>query len=138
MSPYQQILYSKENRVATITLNRPEKLNAYSETMVHEILAALDEAAISPIARRRRRQQHDAAWPGKAACKFDGLAHRPGKLHARSAAEQATNPPAACVHQHHCGPRLRPKARGLPRSGYSNPAHRAKSLPRSMKLRYRP
>ena len=44
MSDYKQILYSKQNRVATITLNRPEKLNAYSEIMVHEILAALADA----------------------------------------------------------------------------------------------
>ena len=38
MSEYKQILYAKENRIATVTLNRPEKLNAYSEIMVHEIL----------------------------------------------------------------------------------------------------
>ncbi len=44
MSDYKQILYRKENRVATITLNRPEKLNAYSEVMVHEILSALADA----------------------------------------------------------------------------------------------
>jgi len=44
MSGYKQILYTKENRVASITLNRPEKLNAYSEVMVHEILAALADA----------------------------------------------------------------------------------------------
>jgi 2-(1,2-epoxy-1,2-dihydrophenyl)acetyl-CoA isomerase len=41
---FDQIMYSKENRVATITLNRPEKLNAYSEVMVHEIIAALGAA----------------------------------------------------------------------------------------------
>ncbi len=41
---FNQIIYAKENRVATITLNRPEKLNAYSEVMVHEILAALADA----------------------------------------------------------------------------------------------
>ena len=41
---FEQILYAKENRVATITLNRPAKMNAYSETMVHEILAALADA----------------------------------------------------------------------------------------------
>jgi enoyl-CoA hydratase/carnithine racemase len=41
---FTQILYAKENRVATVTLNRPEKLNAYSETMIHEILAALADA----------------------------------------------------------------------------------------------
>jgi len=40
----KQILYTKENRVATIVLNRPEKLNAYSEVMVHEILEALADA----------------------------------------------------------------------------------------------
>ena len=41
---YTQILYSKENNVATITLNRPEKMNAYSEVMVHEMLASLARA----------------------------------------------------------------------------------------------
>src|SRR5450755_3601703 len=44
MSEHKQILYGKENRVATVTLNRPEKLNAYSEVMVHEILTALADA----------------------------------------------------------------------------------------------
>lgn len=44
MSEYQQIVYAKQNRVATITLHRPEKLNAYSEVMVHEMLAALADA----------------------------------------------------------------------------------------------
>lgn len=41
---FQQILYAKESHVATITLNRPTKLNAYSEVMVHEIIAALADA----------------------------------------------------------------------------------------------
>src|SRR5258707_11952990 len=44
MPEYKQIFYVKENRVATITLNRPKKLNAYSEVMVHEILTALADA----------------------------------------------------------------------------------------------
>jgi len=44
MAEYQQIIFTKQNRVATITLHRPEKLNAYSEVMVHEILAALGNA----------------------------------------------------------------------------------------------
>jgi enoyl-CoA hydratase/carnithine racemase len=37
----KEILYAKDGHVATITLNRPAKRNAYSETMVHEILEAL-------------------------------------------------------------------------------------------------
>src|ERR1051325_3885007 len=41
---FREIVYSKDNRVATITLNRPAKLNAYSEVMVHEIIAALSDA----------------------------------------------------------------------------------------------
>jgi 2-(1,2-epoxy-1,2-dihydrophenyl)acetyl-CoA isomerase len=41
---FVQIIYERVNRVATITLNRPKKLNAYSEVMVHEILAALADA----------------------------------------------------------------------------------------------
>src|SRR6476619_4681675 len=41
---FREIIYSKENRVATITLNRPTKLNAYSEVMVHEMLSALARA----------------------------------------------------------------------------------------------
>src|SRR5215510_967763 len=40
---FHEIIFSKENRVATITLNRPTKLNAYSEIMVHEIIAALSD-----------------------------------------------------------------------------------------------
>jgi enoyl-CoA hydratase/carnithine racemase len=38
------ILFVKDGHVATITLNRPTKRNAYSEAMVHEILEVLAEA----------------------------------------------------------------------------------------------
>lgn len=41
---YTQILFDKDEHIATITLNRPDKLNAYSEVMVHEIISALAEA----------------------------------------------------------------------------------------------
>jgi 2-(1,2-epoxy-1,2-dihydrophenyl)acetyl-CoA isomerase len=40
----KDILFEKEGHIATITLNRPAKRNAYSETMVHEILEALSDA----------------------------------------------------------------------------------------------
>lgn len=41
---FNEILFNIEGHVATITLNRPAKRNAYSETMVHEILKALANA----------------------------------------------------------------------------------------------
>jgi enoyl-CoA hydratase/carnithine racemase len=41
---YETILYSVEDRVATIALNRPDQLNTVGERMIDEIVAALDEA----------------------------------------------------------------------------------------------
>jgi len=38
---YEEIIYSKEHFKATITLNRPEKLNAYGEKMGHELKSAV-------------------------------------------------------------------------------------------------
>jgi enoyl-CoA hydratase/carnithine racemase len=39
---YQEIRYSIENGVATLTLNRPDKLNAFTVQMMNEMLDALD------------------------------------------------------------------------------------------------
>ncbi len=39
---YTQIRMTVENKVATITLNRPERLNAFTETMQAELLDAFD------------------------------------------------------------------------------------------------
>jgi enoyl-CoA hydratase/carnithine racemase len=41
---YQEILYAVEDHVLTITLNRPEKLNAFTGRMMFEVLDALDRA----------------------------------------------------------------------------------------------
>ena len=42
---YEQILYEVKDRVATVTLNRPEKLNAWTRQMGREVRQAMDDAA---------------------------------------------------------------------------------------------
>jgi 2-(1,2-epoxy-1,2-dihydrophenyl)acetyl-CoA isomerase len=41
---YKEIIFEKEKPLATITLNRPDKLNAYTWLMGQEIVKALEEA----------------------------------------------------------------------------------------------
>ncbi len=43
MSNYTQILYEVEDGVATITLHRPDKMNAFTGTMMNEMISAFDE-----------------------------------------------------------------------------------------------
>ncbi len=43
-SSYEQIRYEVEDRVLTLTLNRPEKLNAYTPIMQRELIDALKRA----------------------------------------------------------------------------------------------
>jgi enoyl-CoA hydratase/carnithine racemase len=43
MTDYTQIIVTKADGIATITLNRPEKMNAYTRTMGEEIIAAMDD-----------------------------------------------------------------------------------------------
>lgn len=48
---YENLLYSVEDRVATITLNRPERHNALSMALVDEIMAVVAEADADPEVR---------------------------------------------------------------------------------------
>ena len=43
MADFSTLLYSVSSHVATITLNRPDRLNAFTKTMRHELVAVLDE-----------------------------------------------------------------------------------------------
>src|SRR6266853_3360946 len=47
----QEILYQVADRVGTITLNRPDKLNAWTATMEQEVRAAMYEAEADPTVR---------------------------------------------------------------------------------------
>jgi enoyl-CoA hydratase/carnithine racemase len=42
---YEQILYEVDDHVLTITLNRPDRLNAFTPTMKDELIAAFDQAS---------------------------------------------------------------------------------------------
>lgn len=42
--PYQDIRYAVEDNILTITLNRPDKLNAFTRQMLNELLDAFDRA----------------------------------------------------------------------------------------------
>jgi len=43
MTQYTQIIVTKADGIATITLNRPDKMNAYTRTMGEEIMTAMDD-----------------------------------------------------------------------------------------------
>jgi enoyl-CoA hydratase/carnithine racemase len=42
----EQILYDKRDGVATITLNRPERMNAFTDVMIREWAAAIEDARL--------------------------------------------------------------------------------------------
>jgi enoyl-CoA hydratase len=42
---YQAIIYEKEDQIAHITLNRPEKRNAFDDTLYQDLLAGVGEAS---------------------------------------------------------------------------------------------
>jgi len=48
---FEQIRYEKSEGIATITLNRPERMNAFTPQMLDEWLAALQDAHLDPETR---------------------------------------------------------------------------------------
>lgn len=47
-APFEDILYERRGKIALITLNRPQKLNAWGPRMESEFLRALDHACADP------------------------------------------------------------------------------------------
>lgn len=48
---YEQVLYSVNKRVATVTLNRPERLNAWTRLMAEEVRDAMGRASTDDVVR---------------------------------------------------------------------------------------
>ena len=48
---FEEILYEKADGVATITLNRPERMNAFTQTMIREWAQALEDARLDADVR---------------------------------------------------------------------------------------
>jgi enoyl-CoA hydratase/carnithine racemase len=44
MMAYEALLYDAADGILTLTLNRPDKLNAFTDTMAHELMDAFDRA----------------------------------------------------------------------------------------------
>ena len=45
---FRDVVYEAEGRIATITLNRPEKLNALSNNLRGELMKAMRDAEADP------------------------------------------------------------------------------------------
>ena len=48
---YKCLLYAVQDRIATLTLNRPERLNALGDTLREDLLDAVQKASIDPDVR---------------------------------------------------------------------------------------
>ena len=51
IASYEQIIYTKDAGVATITLNRPQVLNAFTPIMIDEWVQAIEAAKLDPKVR---------------------------------------------------------------------------------------
>ena len=67
---YEHILYEVDDGVATITLDVPERRNATTVPMIHELIDAIDRLDADPGvrcaqhgARSRRSPFHCSSWP---------------------------------------------------------------------------
>jgi enoyl-CoA hydratase/carnithine racemase len=56
---YETVLYEVEDRICTLTLNRPEKLNAFSKQLIREFAAALEQADRDEAAAQDRSSIYD-------------------------------------------------------------------------------
>ena len=70
MTTFEEIRYEVQDHVLTITLNRPDRLNAFTATMGRELIEAFDRADadddVRAVDRHRRGARHSAPAPTSA------------------------------------------------------------------------
>lgn len=80
---YEQILYDVADGILTITLNRPEKLNAFTTRMMHELIDAFGRADADDAVRAII-----VTGAGRAFCAGADLSSGGGTFHAPEALEE--------------------------------------------------
>ena len=80
---YQQIRYEVDEGILTLTLNRPDKLNAFTSRMLNEILDALDRADADDTVRAII-----VTGEGRGFCAGADLSGGPGTFDARDAGRE--------------------------------------------------
>jgi methylglutaconyl-CoA hydratase len=84
---YKTVQYAEADRLATITLNRPDKRNAISYELIDDLIAALKQAASSPA------QIVILTGEGKAFCSgmdLDNLKQLTGRTHEQNVVDSET------------------------------------------------
>lgn len=84
---YETIIYEVKNQVAWLTLNRPEKLNAFTETMNREIINVLKESSADKDVRALV-----ITGAGKAFCSGEDLAGLKSELNHGDLLRKRYNP----------------------------------------------
>jgi 2-(1,2-epoxy-1,2-dihydrophenyl)acetyl-CoA isomerase len=82
----------RSDRVAWITLNRPDALNAWTQQLGHELIQALDEAAADPEVRAIVLTGAGRAFSSGADLKAGGLVGDDGKPDVRTPLREIYNP----------------------------------------------
>src|SRR5258705_1165992 len=98
---YEQIIYEVAENIATITLNRPEKLNAFTGIMMNEMIDAFDKADADDNVRAII-----VTGAGRAFCAGADLSAGPRNFDATR--EERPEPPTAF--KAHCKPAWSKKA----------------------------
>src|SRR4051794_41840892 len=85
---FEEIRYEVADRVLTITLDRPDRLNAFTQTMGRELIEAFDQADVDDEVRAVI-----VTGAGRGVCAGAGLSAGGGTLRRAAGPKQGGGPP---------------------------------------------